>query len=76
MKPPCKTGAIIKWFVSNLNGGYFSICSLLDWKWFTLPFGCTGRSGAFLNPSSRKKSNYFTHSKWKLEAIFDDRLHR
>ena len=39
MKPPFKTGAIIKCFVSNLNGGHFSICSLLDCKWFTLPFG-------------------------------------
>ena len=50
MKPPCKTGAIIKCFVSNPNGGHFSICSLLDCKWFTLPFGFTNRSGAFLNP--------------------------
>ena len=44
MKPPCKTGAFMGWFFYNLNGGHFSICSLLDCKWFTLPFGFTRRS--------------------------------
>jgi len=59
MKPPRKAGAVFKCFVSNLKGGHFSICSLLDCKWFTLPFGQPAvRERSLIHQQAKIKNKY------------------